>query len=203
MSFCSPSPPFADDKDGLFDEWLPEVKTWAARQNKISDIDAAESEAVAALHRAVNAWPGTVPFRAYLRRAVLNSWTDWVRREARHGHVRLSDGRDMPDCGIDRDILNAMDTEEVPLSEPGLFGKRARRERKRFRGGDSVVVQEVIQHEVAEALQAGLAEAMRVLGYPQEEIEAAVRRDRRRHQQHERRQQHKDAEEFNSLFMAG
>lgn len=162
-------------------EWLPFVQAWSRRQQKIKDKDAAESAAVGALQRAVATWPGAGPFKGYLVAAVKNAWKSLARREAPHNHKAYPES-------LSEDFVPS----EYDPSRP------QKRPRKRYFGGESVVLREVIEREVSEGFRQGFRQGLRAIGCTPDEIEEFEHREKRRRQQWERRH---PREEFEALFV--
>lgn len=184
------------DRDALYREWEPKVKQMADAKvrrlqragGELVDANAIEGAAVSALKRAVDQWQGAGEFEAYLRRAVRNAWAGDARQERRHRHAAY------PSCNDDEPHGEfAADG----TASPGVY-RQARSNRPE---GNSPVLAEVIRREFRAAFaRGGLPEAMRLMGFPEDEMAEYVRRKNRNVQQHDRRHPDNARQRFNQLF---
>jgi hypothetical protein len=180
-----------EDREKLIANYLPLVRRIAYGQRKVRDKDAALSAAQHALIRAARAWHGAGSFEGYLRKAVYNALVDEIKEEIEQKHAPLIEDRN------GETILE-------PDQHPREALPRIRPPRKRYHGGDSVVLRAVIRREVDAAMEKGnLRRALRCVGYSEEEIEVELWKERRRLQQQTRRQRERAArQQFETMFPA-
>ena len=180
-----------EDREKLIANYLPLVRRIAYGQRKVRDKDAALSAAQHALVRAARTWHGAGSFEGYLRVAVNNALVDVVKEEIEQKHAPIYEDRN------GETILE-------PDRYPSQTLPRIRPPRKRFHGGDSVVLREVIRREVDAAMEQGnLRRALRCVGYSEEEIEVELWKERRRLQQRTRREKQRAArQQFETMFPA-
>jgi DNA-directed RNA polymerase specialized sigma24 family protein len=194
----------------LFDDWRLYAEAWVERRykaGKLRDYQAAMSEALLALRRAAASFAGQGQFQPFLDRTLTNAMEDMRLREARLRQVSIDAGNEEDDSakdGIDPDNLDAMARDRLPCTEDSrVIRERSRKPRKRFRGGLSSVLIEVIKNEAKDAYERGLSvgwkfawrAALGACGKSNAEIEKLIaeeeerlRREKRNRQQRRRRQ---------------
>ncbi|SRR5579871_1976908 len=191
--------PSLDTQEKLIADWIPHVRTWASRQKK--DPDGAESAGMDTLRRCAINWNGSggeVGFRGYLNRCLRHTKIDVFRRGKRHEHVEFPESG-----GISADTCRENDFDVVRCQDGVLTRRRPRLFRRRFCGGPSVVERQAIVNEATAALKrVDKWEAMRVLGYPAEEIEAERQREKWRQAKREQRNSFRDVNDLVPLSEA-
>jgi hypothetical protein len=161
---------------------------------EIRDYQTAMSEALLALRRVAASHDGRRPIRPLLDTTLKNAMEDMRLREKRR-RQRVSvdaepvDEEDEHTTGVNPDDLRGGDREKgVPCQQAGEYRERFLRPRTRFRGGWSSVLWEVIRREAEEAFKTGVRQGMRACGMSEEEIDAAIRREKRTRRQRRLRQ---------------
>jgi DNA-directed RNA polymerase specialized sigma24 family protein len=187
----------------LFDDWRLFAEAWVERRykqeggkDKIRDFQTSLSEALIGLHYAAATYAGRGKFRNYLENVLHGRMVDLLRGETRRRQtVRIdpdaepTDPEDGHAAGIDANELHAFDRDKgVPTQQSGEYRERFRKPRKRFRGGWSEVLFQVIRREIREAFKRGEREGRRAFGLTDEEIAVLERREKRKQQQRKRRQ---------------
>jgi DNA-directed RNA polymerase specialized sigma24 family protein len=179
-------------QDRLLLDWMPFVARWARQQYdrcKVRDYQTILSDGIVTLNRAILKWPGAGPFKGYLVASLKNTIREHLRRERRHQHVGLVQG-ELGAIPFD----DARKCRHMPIS-------MALRPRKRYHGGESIVLKVVIQREAYEALESGDKwKVMHVLGYSAEEIAEEKRKANRREREQASLRRIKAAK-FSELFV--
>lgn len=192
-----------ESQQALFDDWQLFAEKWIKRHYlledgpyKIRDFQSALSEALLALRYAAATYEWRGSFKSYLQRVLRGRMIDLVRKQERLRQISIEMRNEEDDSakhGIDGDNLDALQRESIPCQQEGHCRERSRKPRKRFRGGWSAVLWEVIHSEAMEIARRTWRERMRYCGYSEDEIDRAERREKRKIQQRRRRQRQRQA----------